>query len=268
MAELVAARDAVASADMVELRLDGVADPDVARALEGRRLPAIVTCRPAWEGGRFGGSEEDRRTLIEQALTRGAEYVDVEWAARFDDLIARHAPRVIVSMHDFTGSPADLDTRARAMRGTGAALVKVAITARRLGDTLPLRDIARDGDAVVIGMGDAGVPTRLLASRFGSRWTYGGDGVAPGQIPATRMVREYRFRHIGPATSIYGVTGPGVLESPLPAALNAAFESAGRDAVAVPLPGTDEPDIRAFADAFGLSGVIDHTREGNADHLI
>ena len=41
--------------------LDTVSDPDVAGALEGRRLPAIVTCRPAWEGGQFRGSEEERR---------------------------------------------------------------------------------------------------------------------------------------------------------------------------------------------------------------
>ena len=37
MAELRAARDAVTDADLVELRLDGVADLDVAGALAGRR---------------------------------------------------------------------------------------------------------------------------------------------------------------------------------------------------------------------------------------
>ena len=53
MAELLAARDAAVNGDMVELRLDGVANLDVGRALEGRRVPAIVTCRAMWEGGRF-----------------------------------------------------------------------------------------------------------------------------------------------------------------------------------------------------------------------
>ena len=267
-AELVTARDAVADADMVELRLDGIADPDVERALQGRRLPVIVTCRPDWEGGRFAGSEGERRRLLEQAVALGAEYIDVEWAARFDDLIARHAARVVVSMHDFAGSPPDLGERTRAMRGTGAGVIKVAVTVRRLVETLLLQGIAGEGPAIVIGMGDAGLPTRLLASRFGSRWTYAGRGVAPGQIPASRMVHEYRFRRIGPDTSIYGVTGPGVLESSLPRALNAAFEAAGRDAVAIPLPGADESDVEAFAGAFALSGVIDHTRETNAHHVI
>ena len=46
MAELRAARDASRRADMVELRLDGVANLDVAGALAGRSQPIVVTCRP------------------------------------------------------------------------------------------------------------------------------------------------------------------------------------------------------------------------------
>ena len=78
---------------------------------------------------------------------------------RFDDLVQANRPRVVLSSHDFTGVPADLCTRAGAMRATGAAVIKVAVTAARLSDTLPLRELAKHGDAVVIGMGDAGVPT-------------------------------------------------------------------------------------------------------------
>ena len=87
-AELRRRRDET-TADMVELRLDSVADLDVAGALAGRRRPVVVTCRPAWEGGGFTGSEEERRRILEQALEAGAEYVDVELAARFTDLVRR-----------------------------------------------------------------------------------------------------------------------------------------------------------------------------------
>src|SRR5438105_3916813 len=86
LAELRRRRDAVADGDLVELRLDSVADPDVAGALAGRRRPVIVTCRPTWEGGAFAGSEEERKRILVQALDMGAEYVDVEWGARFEDL--------------------------------------------------------------------------------------------------------------------------------------------------------------------------------------
>src|SRR5947207_371217 len=83
-AELRARRDAVRDADLVELRLDTVTDPDVRGALADRRLPVIVTCRAAWEGGSFRGPEEERRRLLRDALSLGADYVDIEARAGFD----------------------------------------------------------------------------------------------------------------------------------------------------------------------------------------
>jgi 3-dehydroquinate dehydratase/shikimate dehydrogenase len=255
LAELTRARDAATSADLVELRLDGITDLDVAGALAGRHSPVIATCRPAWEGGRFDGSEEERRRILESALDLGADYVDIEWKASFDALVARHPGRVVLSSHDFSGVPTDLTARARAMRGTGAAVIKLAVTTSRLADTLPLIPIARDGGAVVVGMGDAGVPTRLLASRFGSRWTYAGNAVAPGQLPLARMRDEFRFRSIGPSTALYGVVGNNVMHSLSPAMHNAAFAAAGLDAVFVPLLAADFDDFLAFADALGIVGA-------------
>jgi 3-dehydroquinate dehydratase/shikimate dehydrogenase len=259
MAELMAARegdaDPAVRPDLVELRLDGVRDLDIAQALQGRRGPVIVTCRPTWEGGRFAGTEDERRNVLRQAISLGAEYVDVEWRAGFADLIAQAPSRIVISSHDFAGVPDDLCARAQAMRATGAATIKVAVCPARLSDTLPLRDIAAGGNAVVIGMGAPGVPTRLLASRFGSTWTYGGPGIAPGQIPPARMVRDYRFRDVGPRTAIYGLVGHDAIESPLPAAHNAWFAAQGIDAVCVPLPAADFSDFLTFADALGLAGA-------------
>src|ERR1041385_5690160 len=97
-------RDEVGNADMVELRLDTVSDPSVAGAIADRRLPVIVTCRAAWEGGAFKGSEDERRQILRDALSSDAEYVDVEWRANFADLLATsRGRRVILSMHDFDG---------------------------------------------------------------------------------------------------------------------------------------------------------------------
>jgi 3-dehydroquinate dehydratase/shikimate dehydrogenase len=260
--DLLAARDAATGGDMVELRLDGVAALDVAAALRGRRLPVIATCRPIWEGGRYEGSETARAAILERALALGAEYVDIEWRAlngAHADAFRRilsHAPaRIVVSSHDFEGVPADLHARARDMRASGAGVVKIAVAATRLSDTLPLIDVARAGNTVVIGMGDAGVPTRLLAARYGSKWTYAGNGVAPGQMPARRMVHDLRFRAVGPATRLFGVISTNAMHSISPSMHNAAFEAADLDAVYVPLRAADFGDFLTFAETLGIEGA-------------
>jgi 3-dehydroquinate dehydratase type I len=200
MEELRRRRDGAKGADLVELMLDTVADAEVGAALAGSATPVVVTCRPVWEGGLFRGSEAERRAILAEAIRRGAPYVDVEWRAGFDDLIRqRHGRGIVLSMHEFSGVPADLRARAAAMRSTGAEVIKIAVGATRLADWLPLSALARvaGSKTVVIGMGPAGLPTRVLAARLGSCWTYAGDA-APGQVSAARLLGEFRFRDASP----------------------------------------------------------------------
>ena len=259
-ADLRRARDAIGDADLIELRLDSVSDPNVAGALAGRRTPVIVTCRPTWEGGAFRGSEEERRRILTEALALGAEYVDVEWRARFDDVIARtDGRRIVLSMHDFEGVPADLRDRLRLMQSTGAEIVKLAVKANRLSDCLPLLDLAsaeRDAGVIAIAMGPHGLVTRVLAGRFGSRWTYAGPIEDVGQPTAEALLQAYRFRSIGASTAIYGIVGgESLAHSVSPAMHNAAFAAAHMDAVYVPFPAVDAGDFEAFGRAIGIMGA-------------
>ncbi len=258
-AELRRRRDEVSDADLVELRLDSVADPDVAGALANRTRPVIVTCRPQWEGGSFRGSEEERKRLLAEAIRLGADYVDIEWRAHWDDLIAQtRGRRLVLSMHDFDGVPADLDATLGAMRATGAEVVKVAATLGRLSDCARLLPIgARNGgrDLVVLGMGQYGLSTRLLAARFGSAWTYAGGIQSIGQISADAMLHDFHFRAISDQTAIYGLVGGSVAHSVSPAMHNAAFRALGVDAVYLPLPATSAEDFMAFGRALGVSGA-------------
>jgi 3-dehydroquinate dehydratase/shikimate dehydrogenase len=259
MADIRRARDEAFEADLVELRLDGVSDPDVAAALADRRRPVIVTCRPAWEGGAFDGSEEERRRILAAALEAGADFVDLEWRAGFTDLIRAHGSRVVCSLHDYDGVPHDLDGCYRAMRGTGAAVVKLAVAPQRLCDLLPLLAIGRAAvsrkeRAALIGMGIVGVPSRVLAAHFGSCWSYAG-AAAPGQLSADRMLGEFRYRDITSASRIYGVVGSPIGHSLSPAMHNAAFRAAFLDAAYVPLQAADAADFVEFARALGMSGA-------------
>ena len=235
----------------------GVEQLDSPAALAGCATPLVITCRPAWEGGQFHGSEEERHAILAEAIALGAAYVDVEWRAGFDDLVRCRGGRgLVLSMHDYSGVPPDLTLICAAMRATGAEVIKLAVHVRRLGDCLRLLDLTRDALAktVVVGMGAAGLSTRVLAARFGSCWTYAGDA-APGQLPVACLLDEYRFRAITSGTRIYGVAGAPLEHSLSPALHNACFAALGIDAAFVPLHSDSADDVLAFAEGMDVRGM-------------
>jgi shikimate 5-dehydrogenase len=64
------------------------------------------------------------------------------------------------------------------------------------------------------------------------------------------MLEQFRFRDVGPDTSVFGVIG--AITSPSPVMHNAAFAAAGIDAVCVPLRASDFADFLTFADAMSI----------------
>lgn len=265
MDELRRNRDAAEGADLIELRLDGVDRPDVAGALDGRRRPVLLTCRPAWEGGRFSGAEETRRRILEAAVALGSEFVDVEARASFAaDLIrARRGRGIVVSAHSFGPFPADLRKRWPALKASGAEVAKLAVEVRSLSETLELMALAdlpsgepgHEADHVLIAMGPAGVPSRVLAARLRNRWTYAGLGIAPGQLPPARLLKEFRFNELRRDAAVYGVVGNPVGHSRSPAMHNAGFAHFGLNAVYLPLEARDAEDFVRFARAIPLAGA-------------
>ncbi len=264
MEEIRRGRDAASGADIVELRLDYADRPDAAAALEGARTPIVVTCRAQWEGGRFTGSEEERRRVLESALTHGAAYVDVEAAAPFaSDLVRANAGRrIVLSEHNFQGVPPDVAGRFESLRRSGAEVAKLAVQVDRLEEMIPLFDLAEssarrgNGDShILIGMGNAGLASRILAARLGSRWTYAGDDVAPGQLTLERLVQDFKFRRITPDAALYAVAGNPIVHSRSPVMHNAGFAALGMNAVYVPLEARDVEDFVSFARAANLRGA-------------
>jgi 3-dehydroquinate dehydratase / shikimate dehydrogenase len=261
MADLRAGRDAVRNADMVELRLDFADRPDAAAALQGRRLPVVVTCRARWEGGQFDGAEEERRRVLESAWDLGAEYVDVEAAAAFAPaLIDRTGGRrVVISEHRFDAPPGDVRSRFAALRQSGAEIAKLAVQVDSLEEMSSLFDVADEAgparDRVLIAMGNAGLASRVLSARLGSRWTYAGDGVAPGQLTIDRLRRDFHFNRIAADAALYAVVGNPIVHSRSPVMHNAGFAAAGLNAVYVPLEARDADDFAQFARRHKVAGA-------------
>jgi 3-dehydroquinate dehydratase/shikimate dehydrogenase len=110
-------------------------------------------------------------------------------------------------------------------------------------------------------MGEIGMPTRILAGRAGSPFTFATFHedrlLAPGQIGWRQMRDVYHFDAITSATRVYGVVADPVGHSLSPVVHNAALAAAGIDAVYVPfrVPAEQIDEFLSSAGRWPLAGL-------------
>ena len=254
-------------------------------------LPCIVTCRPTWEGGSYDGDDTDRVSLFERLGTaeHPPAYIDVELAAytrsanlrQKVNLAVQHPKqqrdvrtRLILSMHDFEGRPADLSRRlASAYEEPAASIVKVAYRARSLRDNLELFEILRHAPkpTIALAMGEFGLMCRVLAPKFGGFLTFASlsdtEVTAPGQPTVRELLEKYRFRAINARTRVFGVMGWPVSHSLGPAVHNAAFGSTGFDGVYLPMPIAAAETADAETNATSFAATCGSLADDDALHL-
>jgi len=196
--------------DVIEWRVDyfeaigeTAAVLDVARALRAAvgELPIIFTRRSAREGGepiRIGDEEVVR--LYDAVGASGlVDFIDFEMANDPDHVrrvrasTRAHATRLILSYHNFDGTP-DVEflvQRFREAEQQGADVAKVAVMPRDRLDVLALLAATAEADAkagiplIGVAMGPLGTTTRMVGGVFGSSLSFavGETASAPGQIP-------------------------------------------------------------------------------------
>ena len=146
MAELIAARDAATRADIVELRLDGVDDVDVSGCAERQNPPRHRDVPPGmgrrsirWERGAAPRAAPRRRSTVARSTS-----------------MSNGAPASPTSSREIHGASCCRRMTFKAFRpilraaprrcGRAApAPIKIAVTATRLSDALPLLPIGADG---------------------------------------------------------------------------------------------------------------------------
>lgn len=222
-------------AQLVELRLDYVGRTvDLKRLMANRPVPMVITCRRKEDGGRWERSEEERLMLLRSAIASGAEYVDLE------EDVAQKIPRYgktkrIVSLHDFNETPGDLEGIHERLSRLDADVVKIATMANSFADTIRMLRLMESVNSPTIGicMGEIGMPTRILAMRYGSPFTYAAfrddRQVAPGLIVWEAMRDVYRVDSITNKTRLFGVVAEPVAHSYSPLLHNAAFAADNLD---------------------------------------
>ncbi len=194
-------RRSFAEADMVELRLDGFAEVNLAQLLDNAAGPVLVTNRSRDEGGLFDGTDEERCAPILEAIDHGAAYVDCELAtapALVESVIRRASAgggktKVILSFHDFRATPGTERLRELVDRAFDhrCDVAKIVTTATTLEDNLKILNLLlwateRGRPLIAFCMGAKGRISRLAAPLFGSLLTFAslerGRESAPGQF--------------------------------------------------------------------------------------
>lgn len=267
-------------ADLIEVRLDGLSEPNIdrlGRELVSARLrsrcPIVFTLRPAEQSGL---RELDKATRFGFWISNGARllcdssnYADFE----IDVAIAMESAepyspvpdwkRVICSFHDVVGVPSGLENIYTQMAGTGVRILKIAVQADDITDCIPVlrlleRARSEGREMIAIAMGEAGILTRILGPSRGAFLTYGSlDGqhrTAPGQIRASDLRDLYRIHTLNERTEIMGLVGEHVMHSVSPHMHNASFSASGLNSVYIPF------EVRALGD-FVRRMVHPRTRE-------
>lgn len=185
--------------DVVEIRIDHMKDPEGGDWIAAIPKPVLVTNRPVWEGGQFAGSEQERIDLLCKAIQSGAQYIDIELLTAQDlriqvlTVARKHRTKVIVSSHDFRGTPpiAKLRETLQQMIASGADIGKMVTTATSPADALRILSLQQEAIAAAFplsafAMGAAGKISRLATLYLGGYMTYAAitsqQATAPGQL--------------------------------------------------------------------------------------
>jgi 3-dehydroquinate dehydratase type I len=193
-----------------EVRLDYLQEPapDLTRLFRSLPGPVIATNRLAAEGGRWTGTETNRLDLLAQALNLGVTCLDLELAAdsmfRREILARRGSTKLILSWHDFTGTPdaARLEAVLEEMLASEADIVKLVALAREPADNLRLLSLiprarAQGKDIIAFCMGPVGKWSRIAAPLLGSFLAFAPfsktGASAPGQLTVNDLKRVWKI---------------------------------------------------------------------------
>jgi 3-dehydroquinate dehydratase/shikimate dehydrogenase len=230
---------------------------------ERPRAVLIATCRREEGGGLFRGSREEQIAILAQAARCGCGWCDVEietakHMARGELASALFPARVMVSYHDFRGTPRNLKEIIRRLERAGGDAVKIAAQSRSVSDSVRICELARARrDAVAIPMGEMGLAGRVLSLRMGSALAYAAveQATAPGQLSLDAMVDLYRAERISRRTRVYGVIGDPIGHSLSPLLHNTAFHARKFDAVFVPFLVRNLREFVGAMEGFGVAGL-------------
>ncbi len=191
-------------ADVIEIRIDYIDCPDIAKICTKIDKPLLFTNRPDWEGGLYKKGEDERVILLQQAVLSHAAYIDLELKSpqKSKDTLLKSTSsattKLILSSHNFECTPKleVLVEVVQQMKKDGADIGKLITTAKSEADALNVLQLQQEAKRIDLPliafcMGEKGAVTRVSTCDLGGYMTYCstqcGGGTAPGQIDVVKM---------------------------------------------------------------------------------
>ncbi len=261
-------RLAVRETSTIELRLDWLrTDSEREKFLAWLKhhkwtgITFVATCRRRIGGGELAGDFDAELYWLMKARDAGCQWCDlaVETLRELPEQSVRGfavPEKVLLSIHDFRRTPPTPKLVRLPERG-GADAIKIAAVAQTIADSARLLRVARTSkQAVVVPMGEIGLPARILALREGSALAYASVAAetAPGQVGLREMKYLYRAHLLTRKTEVYGVIGNPIGHSLSPLMHNTGYVVAKRDAVFLPFLVERLDDFLKAIPDFGLRG--------------
>ncbi|MCG6157974.1 bifunctional type I 3-dehydroquinate dehydratase/shikimate dehydrogenase [Rubinisphaera margarita] len=218
--------------DIIELCLDHLAkEPDFKELLDGVSKPVIISCKRKQDGGQWQGTEEERLTLLRQAIVAGPDYIELDLD------IAPKVPRFgntqrVISVTRLDRPEYDIDALFEEAVMHKADVIKFRWPTRTLDDAWPLLAAVSQRRGLPIvgqGIGRPELTFSLLAQKYESPWIYAalekGMEDHPGQATVEELREIYSVNEIDRQTKFIAVAGFGELEEETVRVLNAGFRA-------------------------------------------
>ncbi|MFC2090288.1 type I 3-dehydroquinate dehydratase [Bacteroidota bacterium] len=176
--------------DLVEIRYDLMdIQPDEVDNLLHQDIRQIATCRP----GKY--SPTQRVDLLKRSIDLHSAYVDIEIESEtevIDELksyVLTRKCNLIISYHNYERTPgrSELQAIEESCYARGGNIAKLACMVSNEQDNANLLSLyASEGRKVIIGMGEKGRITRMVAEELGAEFSFvsatQSAATAPGQL--------------------------------------------------------------------------------------
>jgi 3-dehydroquinate dehydratase/shikimate dehydrogenase len=232
--------------DGIEFRFDlfdKIDLPVIKRIKDIFKGKTIFTFRSQSKGEKHKISEDQRLDKLFELCSLSPDYVDLEYDVP-ETFIQKIKStflkiKIIRSFHDFSSIPHNLEDIVE-MLIPNADVIKIALSPHNHVETLKLlllckKLVSEKLKVCVLGMGEYGIPTRVLGPVVGNTYVYSAfdekTAAAPGQVTYTELLETYHYKFLNPDTRIFALIGHPLTTSKSHKVHNFTFDQLGLNAV-------------------------------------